>query len=123
MPLLNLQLPKKLFNEVYLPTLFDYSKRYNVYYGGAEAGSGKSHFVFQKIVIKALTDKRKVLVIRKIARTLKDSVFQLSLDTLSKLKMLDRCQINRTTFTIDFPNGSQFLFKGIDDGGAKIKSI
>ena len=47
----------------------------------------------------------------------------MTLDTLSKFKLLDRCQINRTTYTIDFPNGSQFLFKGIDDGGEKIKSI
>lgn len=45
------------------------------------------------------------------------------LDTLTKFQLLDLCQINRTTYTIDFPNGSQFLFKGIDDGGEKIKSI
>lgn len=121
MPQINLRLDTRLFNKTYLPFLLDYSRRYNVYYGGA--GSGKSHFVFQKIVIKALSDKRKVLVIRKVARTLKDSVFQLTLDTLSKLQILDKCQINKSTFTIDFPNGSQFLFKGIDDGGEKIKSI
>ena len=118
---INLQLSKKLFNAAYFPSLLDYSNRYEVYYGGA--GSGKSHFVFQKIVVKALNDKRKVLVIRKVARTLKDSVFQLTLDTLTKFQLLDLCQINRTTYTIDFPNGSQFLFKGIDDGGEKIKSI
>lgn len=118
---INLKLDSRLFNPTYLPYLLDYSNRYEVYYGGA--GSGKSHFVFQKIVIKALNQKRKVLVIRKVARTLKDSVFQMTLDTLSKFQLLDRCQINRTTYTIDFPNGSQFLFKGIDDGGEKIKSI
>lgn len=118
---INLKLDSRLFNPTYLPYLLDYSNRYEVYYGGA--GSGKSHFVFQKIVIKALTQKRKVLVIRKVARTLKDSVFQMTLDTLTKFQLLDRCQINRTTYTIDFPNGSQFLFKGIDDGGEKIKSI
>lgn len=118
---INLKLDSRLFNPTYLPYLLDYSNRYEVYYGGA--GSGKSHFVFQKIVIKALNQKRKVLVIRKVARTLKDSVFQMTLDTLTKFQLLDRCQINRTTYTIDFPNGSQFLFKGIDDGGEKIKSI
>lgn len=121
MPRINLQLTKKLFNAAYYPFLLDYSSRYEVYYGGA--GSGKSHFVFQKIIVKALNDKRKVLVIRKVARTLKDSVFQMTLDTLTKFRLLDLCQINRTTYTIDFPNGSQFLFKGIDDGGEKIKSI
>lgn len=118
---IKLQLNRKLFNDAYYPYLLDYSNRYEVYYGGA--GSGKSHFMFQKIVIKALAQKRKVLVIRKVARTLKDSVFQMTLDTLEKLKMLDYCRINRTTYTIEVENGSIFLFKGIDDGGEKIKSI
>lgn len=118
---INLKLDSRIFNPSYLPYLLDYDNRYEVYYGGA--GSGKSHFVFQKIVVKALNQRRKVLVIRKVARTLKDSVFQMTLDTLTKFQLLDKCQINRTTYTIDFPNGSQFLFKGIDDGGEKIKSI
>jgi phage terminase large subunit len=118
---INLQLKKRLFNQAYYPYLFDYSNRYEVYYGGA--GSGKSHFVFQKIIIKALTQKRKVLVIRKVARTIKDSVFQMALDTLDKFMLLPQCEVNRSTYTIILPNGSQFLFKGIDDGGEKIKSI
>lgn len=121
MPQINLKLSRKLFNDAYYPYLLDYSKRYEVYYGGA--GSGKSHFMFQKMVIKALTQKRKVLVIRKVARTIKDSVFQMTLDTLSKLQMMDYCRINRSTYTIEIDNGSVILFKGIDDGGEKIKSI
>lgn len=120
MPQINLKLSRKLFNDVYYPYLLNYTNRYEVYYGGA--GSGKSHFMFQKIVIKALQQKRKVLVIRKIARTLKDSVFQMTLDTLEKFKMLEYCRINRSTYTIEIQNGSVFLFKGIDDG-EKIKSI
>lgn len=118
---INLQIKKRLFNKAYYPYLFKYDTRYEVYYGGA--GSGKSHFVFQKIIIKALMQKRKVLVIRKVARTIKDSVFQMALDTLDKLRLLPQCDINRSTYTIILPNGSQFLFKGIDDGGEKIKSI
>ena len=70
-----------------------------------------------------MTQKRKVLVIRKVARTIKDSVFQMALDTLNKFMLLSQCEINRSTYTISLPNGSQFLFKGIDDGGEKIKSI
>lgn len=79
--------------------------------------------MFQKIVIKALAQKRKVLVVRKVARTLKDSVFQMTLDTLEKMQMLQFSRINRSTFTIELDNGSVILFKGIDDGGEKIKSI
>lgn len=33
------------------------------------AGSGKSHFITQKLIIKACKEKRKVLVIRKVMAT------------------------------------------------------
>ena len=120
MATVKLTIKKAIFNDVYFPYLLDYSKRYNVYYGGA--GSGKSVFLAQKLVIKALNSKRKVLVIRKFGTTLKDSVFQLILDTLKKFKIYDDCKINLSTYTITLPNDSIFLFKGLDDP-EKIKSI
>lgn len=113
-------LGKKLFNAAYLPDIYDYSKRIQVFYGGA--GSGKSVFVAQKLLLKALKDKRKVLVLRKIGRTVKNSVFQLLLDNLIDWKIADKCSINRTDYTITLPNGSQFLCGGLDDP-EKIKSI
>ena len=113
-------LGKKLFNAAYLPDIYDYSKRIQVFYGGA--GSGKSVFVAQKLLLKALKDKRKVLVLRKIGRTVKNSVFQLLLDTLIDWQLIGKCSINRTDYTISLPNGSQFLCGGLDDP-EKIKSI
>ena len=50
----NLKISKKIFNTVYLPYLTDYSKRDEIYYGGA--GSGKSVFIVQKLIIKLLND-------------------------------------------------------------------
>ena len=44
------------------------------------------------------------------------------LDTLSKFQLLPQCAVNNTTYTIGLPNGSQLLFKGLDDS-EKIKSI
>lgn len=111
---------KRLFNESYFPMLFDYGHRFEVYYGGA--GSGKSHFIAQKIVSKALLSKRKILVMRKVGSTLKDSVWQLVLDTISVLQIRSRCVINKSVFTIELDNGSVILFKGMDDS-EKIKSI
>ena len=111
---------KNIFNDIYLPHLTDYSKRYNVFYGGA--GSGKSFFVAQKLVYKALADRRKILVLRKVGRTTKNSTFQLILDTLAQFKIKDRCKINKTDFSIELPNGSIFLCSGLDDP-EKIKSI
>lgn len=115
-------LKREIFNDIYLPYIYDHKKRYNLYIGGS--GSGKSHFVFQKLILKALRHHRprKILVIRKVARTLKDSVFQLTLDILSQWQLIGDCEVNRSNFTITLPGGSVMLFKGLDDS-EKIKSI
>lgn len=110
----------EIFNEAFLPFLTDYKHRFEVYYGGA--GSGKSVFITQKILIKALTQKRKVLIMRKVGSTLKDSCWQLVLDTLSQFQLFSFCNINKSVMTIELPNGSVLLFKGMDDS-EKIKSI
>lgn len=117
---MKITLKKNLFNAAYLPHLTDYSKRYEVYYGGA--GSGKSYFVAQKLVYKALRSTRRILVLRKVNKTTKNSTFQLLLNTLSSWQILNRCKVNKTDYTITLPNGSQFLCMGLDDQ-EKLKSI
>ena len=109
-----------IFNPVYLPHLEDYSTRFLVFYGGA--GSGKSHFIAQRLVYKALKDKRKILVLRKVNRTTKASTFQLLLDTINQFGITNYCVINRTDFSITLPTGSQFLCMGHQDP-ERIKSI
>lgn len=117
---MNIKVKREIFNSVYLPYLFNYDNRTEVYYGGA--GSGKSVFVAQKLLIKALNSKRKILVVRKVMATQKDSCWQLLLDTIEQFHLLPKTKINKSTFTIELPNGSMFLFKGLDDR-EKIKSI
>ena len=70
---INLKIKKEIFNEIYFPYLMDYSHRYEIYYGGA--GSGKSQFITQKLIIKALNSKRRILVVRKVARSNEASTF------------------------------------------------
>lgn len=118
--MMKINLKKSIFNKVYLPYLQDYSKRYEIYYGGA--GSGKSKFVSQKLVYKAMQSLRKILVLRKVNRTTKNSTFQILQDTLSEWKLLPYCKINKTDFSIMLPNGSQFICIGLDDQ-EKLKSI
>ena len=120
MPQIELNISPKIFNTTYFPHLQDYSKRYEIYYGGA--GSGKSVFLTQKLLIKVMARRRKVLVIRKFATTLKDSVFQLFIDTLKQWNIYSYCKINLSTYTITLPNESIILFKGLDNE-EKIKSI
>lgn len=117
---IQLNIKRRVFNDIYYPLLYDYSRRYEIYYGGA--GSGKSVFVFQKVILKALKEPRKVLVVRKTAKSNANSTFQVTLDTLSKFGILQHCNINKTTLTITLPNGSKFLFYGCDDV-EKLKSI
>lgn len=115
------KISKKCFNEAYLSQLQNYESRFNVFYGGA--GSGKSHFVFAKMVFKYLKyPNRKCLVVRKVSNTLRDSCFALVKSILSDWQLYEQCKVNKTDLTIELPNGSHFIFKGMDDP-EKIKSI
>jgi phage terminase large subunit len=115
--------PSKVFNRHIYDHLFDYDTFTEVHYGGAS--SGKSHGVFQKIVIKALKDwkkPRKILVLRKVGATVRDSVFADVQSTLSYFGILNMCKVNMSAFRIELPNGAEFIFKGMDNP-EKIKSI
>ena len=112
---------KKGILPCYLPYIRDYETRVNVFYGGA--GSGKSYFVMQKIILKALDSQRKVLIVRKVGATLKESVWSLTLELIHTGGLAPTVkQINKSDLTIEFLNGSVLLFKGLDDS-EKIKSI
>lgn len=104
---------------VYWPYVRDYTTRTNVFYGGA--GSGKSHFVAQKTILKCLQYKRKMLVIRKVGNTLKDSVWSMYKKLLYQIPQVIR-SINKSDYTIELINGSIIIFKGLDDP-EKVKSI
>lgn len=115
--------PSKVFNKHIYDVLFDYSKTTEIHYGGAS--SGKSHGVVQKVVIKACQKwkhPRKILFLRKVGATIKDSIFEDVKSCLSDLGLLERCKVNMTDYRIMLPNGAVFLFKGMDDP-EKIKSI
>lgn len=106
---------------VYRPYFQDYSTRINVFYGGA--GSGKSKFIVQKMLYKLLSlPKRKCLVTRKVGSTIRESIFQEFKTLVGDLGIYGQCNINKTDMTIELPNGSVFIFKGMDDS-EKIKSI
>ena len=108
----NLKISKKIFNTVYLPYLTDYSKRDEIYYGGA--GSGKSVFIVQKLIIKLLNDPgRLLLVVRKTQASLRDSCFSLFKQILYDWQIGDECRINKTNLEIELPNDSKIIFKGI----------
>lgn len=105
-------------NRAYHPAILS-QKRYLVLYGGA--GSGKSYFAAQKVNQRCdATPGERFLVIRKVARTLKGSTFQLLRDVLSHEHIEHTA--NRSDLAIRFPNGSEIIEAGLDDV-EKLKSI
>jgi phage terminase large subunit len=104
--------------------LFTNDCRYEIVWGGA--GSGKSHITARKILYRLLKEshvKHNFLVIRKVDRTIKRSVFALVKNIISMWGLLDEFDINLTDKTMVYkPTGSQIMFSGLDDV-EKLKSI
>ena len=114
MPTINLNISKQIFCPIYLPYLYDYSKRYNVYYGGR--ASGKTKFIMQKLLIKGLRERRTILLMRKQTTHLRDSVWKEMLQTISDFHLLDYFSINKTEFRITCKiNGTEFKCLGLDE--------
>lgn len=108
------------FNEVYLPLLED-RKRYNILYGGA--GSGKSVFEAQREIIHNINLGTNLLVVRKVAKTNRDSTFALFKSIISEWKLYHYFKINESDMRITNKlNSAQIVFAGLDDV-EKLKSI
>ena len=109
-----LNLSRGIFNDKFFPLVFDYSHRWEVYKGSA--GSGKSHFISQKLIIKGLNDPgRRMLICRRYGSTVRETVWQLILEQLRFFQIEHLCNINKTERTIELPNGTQFIFFGLDE--------
>jgi phage terminase large subunit len=87
-------------------------------------GSGKSVFAAQKCVKRVTGNiKHRILVVRKVATTLRESVFALIKATISEWNLMDHYIINKSDMTIKNKlNGNEFIFVGVDDV-EKLKSI
>lgn len=101
--------------------ILDDHKRYLVLYGGA--GSGKSVAAAQKIIIRLLEEKgHKFLVVRKVANTIRNSVFSLLRGTIADWGLSQLFKVNKSDMDITCSNGNQIIFAGLDDV-EKLKSI
>lgn len=101
--------------------LYKDKSRYLVLMGGA--GSGKSIFAGRKILERIVSEKKhRILVVRKVARTLRESCFSQLCGQISEFYDVRRFKINKTDMSITCRNGSTVLFAGLDDAD-KLKSI
>lgn len=108
-------------NDKYIPYYKD-KHRYLVLYGSA--ASGKSYFIAQKILYRILTEKNhRALIVRKVARTLRHSVFQSIVDLIAQWKLSKYFNVNKSEMTITYKySNSTIIFLGVDDV-EKLKSI
>ena len=115
---------RKVFNDAFLPSLFLYDThhyRYLSYLGGA--GSGKSVFMTQRTVLRVLREPgHRILVVRKVASTLRNSVYRLFKDVIGEWGLSHLFTFSDSYLTIKCVNGSEVIFVGLDNA-EKIKSV
>lgn len=110
---INLNLKRGIFVPKFYPLLLDYSHRFEVYMGSA--GSAKSYFITQKLIVRACREQIKILVCRRYGTTLRNTCFSLFKDILAKWQLMPYVKIRETDFNIKFPNGSEIIFMGLDE--------
>ena len=79
------------------------------------AGSGKSYFITEKIIVRCCKEPIRVLVCRRYGTTIRQTVFELFKDVLKSWKIAPYVKINESDYRITFPNGSQILLTGLDE--------
>ncbi|MBO7695429.1 MAG: PBSX family phage terminase large subunit [Methanobrevibacter sp.] len=109
--------------------IFDWD--YETYLSIGSYGSGKSHAVVQKIILKLFTEKRKCCVFRDVYDTHKESTFDLIKQILEDMSLLADVGVRKhktkvcfknSPLEFKFPNGSRIIFKGMDST-EKLKSL
>jgi len=95
-------------------------KRYKGAYGGR--GGAKSHFFAEQIIARCWANPLRVVCIREVQNSIKDSVRQLLLDKIAKLGV--ESDFQPLDSEIRGPNGSLIVFKGMQSYNAdNIKSL
>lgn len=110
---MRVEVPRKL-----KPLLFP--KRYKGAYGGR--GGAKSHFFAEQALVRCYASPTRIVCIREIQDSIRDSVRQLLIDKIQKLGL--GSFFNPLETEIRGPNGSLIIFKGMQSYNAEtIKSL
>lgn len=121
MATIQLNINKSVFLPCYRPYVEDYNYRYNVYYGGR--GSGKTRFCLDKLLIKGLKEKRTILLMRKVYRKCKDSVWAELKAAIDRLKIRKYFDLYEGEYrAVCKLNGTVFKCEGLDEA-EKIKGF
>ena len=97
-----------------------YPARYKGAYGGR--GGAKSHFFAEQVILRAYMRPTRIVCIREVQNSIKDSVKQLLIDKINKFGLMPFFQVLDTE--IRGPNESLIVFKGMQSYNASnIKSL
>lgn len=102
-----------VFVPKFYPYLLDYSTRWEFWCGSA--GSGKSYFLTQRAIIRCFNERIRFVVCRRYGTTLRNSVFALFKEVLSKWQLTNFVKVKETDMSFTFPNGSQIILLGLDE--------
>lgn len=112
--------PSEVFNLIYKDKLWNNNKRLKICFGGSS--SGKSKYLADEKVLNTFRG-RNTLIARKVARTLRGSVFKELKDSVRRLKLSEFFKINESNLEItNIITGKQLVCVGLDDV-EKVKSI
>lgn len=120
-PQIDLEFDPEVFNDAYRPYYRNQS-RYLHFYGGA--GSGKSYFAAQKLVLRMLREpNHKFLLVRKVGRTVRNSMYALLQEVVRDWGLSELFIFRKSDLEIECPlTGGKFIYSGMDDP-EKIKSV
>ena len=110
---LSIEIPQKaLF-------LLSEKSRYKVLYGGR--GSAKTESIGRALIVKAISEKVRILCARQIQNSIADSVYKVLCDIISEMNLDDFFYITKDRIVCTL-TGSDFFFKGIVASIKEIKS-
>ncbi|MGL5961430.1 MAG: PBSX family phage terminase large subunit [Cetobacterium sp.] len=108
-------------NKHFIPYLNHWDNRFYFVVGGY--GSSKSYNTAIKIILKILSEpKRKVLVVRDVFATIKESCYDVLKEVVYMLDLEKYFRFKSSPLAIECKNGSRIIFKGLDKE-SKLKSI
>lgn len=94
------------------------AKRYKVYYGGR--GAAKDWSIAEALITRTSEQRTRVLCTREYQNSIADSVHKVLADTIERMGLSHR--FNVTQHSIKSDNNSEFIFKGLHNNSAEIKS-
>lgn len=112
---------KVQINSHFWDYISDWEKRFYFIVGGY--GSSKSYNTAIKLIFKICNEpNRKILVVRNVFATLKESCYDVLVEVIGKLGLEKKFTCTTSPLSIKHKNGSRFIFRGLDKP-EKLKSV